>query len=416
MFRPVALYIGLRYTRAKRRNYFISFISLASMIGIALGVMVLITVLSVMNGFDEEIKHRVFDMARQVTVSRYDGVLPQWQTLQRQLSSAPNVVAVAPFVNGQGILTNQGASQPIMVTGVMPAEETKVSQLPAKIVQGSLSALQPGQFGIVIGEKLAQQLGLKIGDKVPLFVPKASVTPAGMNIRFKRFTIVGLFNVGGGFGFDTGTAMINMRDAQVLYELGDSVSGLRLKVPDLYAAPKVAASLQNTLSDQYVVSDWTEEYGSFFKAIRMEKSMMFFILVLIIAVAAFNLVSSLVMIVTDKRSEIAILRTLGASPREIMTIFMVQGCIIGIIGTLLGVIGGVVLALNATSIVAHLQELLHVQFVSASIYFIDYLPSHLQWADVWRISVIALALSLLATIYPALQAARTQPAEALRYE
>ncbi|MGB6977421.1 MAG: lipoprotein-releasing ABC transporter permease subunit [Gammaproteobacteria bacterium] len=416
MFRPVALYIGLRYTRAKRRNHFISFISLASMIGIALGVTVLITVLSVMNGFDEEIKHRIFDMARQVTVSTYDGVLPQWQTLQRQLARFPNIVAVAPFVNGQGILTNQGVSQPILVTGVLPNEETQVSQLPSKMVQGFLSALRPGEFGIVIGKNLAQQLGLKIGDKVPLFVPKASVTPAGMIVRFKRFTIVGLFNVGGGFGFDTGMAMINLQDAQVLYELGDSVSGLRLKVPDLYTAPKVASKLQNSLSEQYTVSDWTQEYGTFFKAIRMEKSMMFFILVLIIAVAAFNLVSSLVMIVTDKRSEIAILRTLGASPREIMATFMVQGCIIGIVGTLLGVIGGVLLALNATTIVAHLQDLLHVQFISANVYFIDFLPSHLQWSDVWRISVIALALSLLATLYPAWQAARTQPAEALRYE
>jgi lipoprotein-releasing system permease protein len=416
MFRPVALYIGLRYTRAKRRNHFISFISLASMIGIALGVAVLITVLSVMNGFDEEIKHRLFDMARQVTVSRYDGTLPKWQILQQRLAHSPNVVAVAPFVNGQGILTHQGISQPIVVAGVLPQEETRVSQLPSKIVEGSWGALQPGQFGIVIGAQLAQQLDLKIGDKVPLFVPKASVTPAGMTVRFKRFTVVALFNVGGGFGFDTGMAMINLRDAQVLYELGDSVTGLRLKVPDLYVAPQVANDLQKNLPEQYTVSNWTQEYGTFFKAIRMEKSMMFFILILIIAVAAFNLVSSLVMIVTDKRSEIAILRTLGASPREIMATFMVQGCIIGVVGTLLGVIAGVLLALNATAIVAHLQELLHVQFISPNVYFIDYLPSHLQWSDVGRISVIALALSLLATLYPAWQAARTQPAEALRYE
>jgi lipoprotein-releasing system permease protein len=416
MFRPVALYIGLRYTRAKRRNHFISFISLASMIGIALGVTVLITVLSVMNGFDDEIKHRVFDMARQVTVSRYDGVLPDWQTLQQQLANQPNIIAIAPFVNGQGILTSQGASQPILVTGVSPGEEAQVSQLPSKIVEGSLSALQPGQFGIVMGEKLADQLGLKIGDRVPLFVPKASVTPAGMTVRFKRFILVGLFNVGGGFGFDTGMVMINLQDAQVLYELDNNVSGLRLKVPDLYAAPKVANELQKTLADQYTVSDWTQEYGTFFKAIRMEKSMMFFILVLIIAVAAFNLVSSLVMIVTDKRSEIAILRTLGASPREIMATFMVQGSVIGIVGTLLGVVGGVLLALNATAIVAHLQQLLHVQFISENVYFIDFLPSHLQWSDVWRIGGIALVLSLIATLYPAWQAARTQPAEALRYE
>lgn len=416
MFRPIPLFIGLRYTRAKRRSHFVSFISLVSMLGIALGVAVLITVLSVMNGFDYQIRHRIFDMADQVTIGNFSGSLNNWQQLSTQVQKYPDVVAVAPFIDGQGVLTNEGESSPVMVKGISPDLEMKVSQMQSKMSQGSFAQLQPGQFGMIMGKKLADSLGLEVGDKVTLFTPQASITPIGILPRLKRFTVVGLFDVDG-FGYlDTGLAYINLQDAQALYGLGNSVTGLRLKVSDLYVAPQVADELQAGFQQQYLVSNWTQQYGDFFKTLKMEKTMMFFILALIIVVAVFNLVSSLVMIVTDKRPEIAILRTLGASSRTIMLIFMVQGCMVGLVGTILGLIGGIILALNATRLVSGIQQLLHVQFVSSSVYLVDFLPSKLEWSDVWHVALIALALSLVATLYPAWQAARTQPAEALRYE
>lgn len=416
MFRPISLYIGLRYTRAKRRSHFVSFISMVSMLGIALGVTVLITVLSVMNGFDYQIRHRIFELADQVSVSGFSGPLSGWQSLAQQIQSFPHVVAVAPVINGQGMLVNDGQSFPVMVRGISPPEESKVSAIGSKMVVGSFSDLKAGDFGIIMGKKLAESLGIQIGDKVVLFTPQASMTPLGIFPQFKRFTLVGTFKVGGALGMDTSIAYINLRDAQVLYNFGPNISSLRLKVSDLYAAPNVTYELQNGLNQQYLVSNWTQQYGDFFRAVKMEKTMMFFILVLIIAVAAFNLVSSLVMIVNDKQPEIAILRTLGASPKTIMATFMVQGCMVGLVGTLLGLIGGVALALSATSLVAHIQHFFHVKLISSAVYLVDYLPSKLEWSDVWHVCLIALGLCLIATIYPAWQAARTQPAEALRYE
>lgn len=417
MFRPFSLYVGLRYTRAKRRNHFVSFISLVSMLGIALGVAVLITVLSVMNGFDYQIQHRIFDMAQQVTVSNFTGPLTNWQDVESKVATFPDVKAVAPFVNGQGLVNSNGQTTPILVRGVSPDQELKVSTLESKMVKGSFTDLKPGGFGIIIGQTLADNLGVGLGDKMVLITPQASVTPVGLLPRFKRFTIVGLFKLNGnGLGIDTGIGFVNLKDAQALYNLGDNVSGLRIRVNDLYSAPKVTSELQGGLNQEYLVGNWTDEYSAYFKAIRMEKTMMFFILVLIIAVAAFNLVSSLVMIVNDKRPEIAILRTLGASPASIMTIFMVQGCLVGFIGTALGVLGGILLASNATAIVNHVQQLMHVQLISSSVYFVDYLPSKLEWRDVINIGLIAIVLSLVATLYPAWTASRTQPAEALRYE
>lgn len=416
MFRPLPLFIGLRYTRAKRRNHFISFISLASMLGIALGVAVLITVLSVMNGFDYEIRSKIFSMARQVTVTGVTGSVSDWQVLRQYIIKQDHVVAGAPFVTGQGMLSHDGQSHGIIVTGILPDQEAHVSNMELSMVEGSIQALKPGEFGIILGDTMAGILGLTIGDKVTLVTPQTSLTPMGVLPRFKRFTVVGLFHVGGGFGFDDGVGFVNMSDAQKVFNLGKSVSGVRLKVDNLYSAPRVSQALGNKLPPQYMVSDWTEEFGAFFKAVRMEKTMMFIILLLIISVATFNLVSTLVMVVTDKRAEIAILRTLGAHPRFIMATFMVQGCIIGVIGTLLGLIGGVLLAINAPRIVSGIQDLFGVQFISSSVYFIDYLPSKLEWPDVWHICLAALIMSLIATIYPALQAARTQPAEALRYE
>lgn len=413
--KSLPLYIGLRYIRAKKRNQFISFISLVSMLGIALGVMVLITVLSVMNGFDHEISDRVFNMAQQVTVSNYAQQIPQWQNLQKDVAKASHVTGVAPFVLGQALLANEGASRPVMVSGILPQEEKNVSQMGTKMVQGSFSDLEPGKFGIILGQTLAENLGVVLGDKVTVLTTDANVSLLGITPQYKRFKVVGLFHVGGGFHVDETAAFIEMHDAQKLFKLQNNVSGLRLRVTDLYAAPRVTDQLQKNFPNFYI-SNWTQEFGTYFKAIQMEKTMMFIILILIIAIAAFNLVSTLVMVVTDKRSEIAILRTLGASPKTIMAIFMVQGSIVGVVGTLLGVISGILLAINAPTLVEGLQNLLHMKFISSSVYFIDYLPSRLEWIDVIKISIVALILSLLATIYPAWQAARTEPAEALRYE
>ena len=307
------------------------------------------------------------------------------------------------------MLTNDGQASPALIKGIDPAQESKVSAMQSKIVQGSFAALTPGSFGIVMGKTLADNLGIQLGDKVTLFTPQAALTPFGVLPTMKRLAVVGLFNIGGGFGLDTSVAYINLQDAQALYNMNNSVTGLRLKVNDLYVAPKVSNELQTGLNQQYLISDWTQQYGDFFKTIRMQKTMMFFILVMIIAVAAFNLVSSLVMIVNDKGPEIAILRTLGASPRSILLIFMIQGCIVGVIGTLLGLIGGVLLALNATHLVADIQHLFNVQFVSSSVYLIDFLPSKLEWSDVWHVCLIALLLCLIATLYPAWQPLAPNP-------
>ena len=414
MIRPLALYVGLRYARAKRRNHFISFISLVSMLGIALGVAVLITVLSVMNGFDYEIRTHFFALAPQVTVMTGQNIEKTWPELQKTIASNSEVVASAPFVTRMGLLSNEGIVSGATVLGVVPSQEKKVSQLDGKLVVGRLSSLNPGSYNIILGRKLANQLGLSIGDKVTLFTPQTTTTPLGIFPQFRRFTISGIFSTKSGFGFDAGIAYINMQDGFRLFSQG--ISGLHIKIKNLYQAQSVTQQLQKLLPGEFLVTNWTEQFGSFFKAIAMEKTIMFVILLLIVGVAIFNLVSTLVMVVNDKRADIAILRTLGASPRTIMSIFVIQGAVVGIIGTLVGVIGGVILALNATTIVNSVQQIFHVQFLTNSVYFVNFLPSRLQWLDVLNVSLIAFALSLIATIYPAFIAFRTEPAEALRYE
>ncbi len=416
MFKPLSVYIGLRYTRAKRRNHFISFISLTSMLGIALGITVLITVLSVMNGFDYQIKRRIFSMANQVTITTLNQGITNWQALSRKVAATTDVTGVAPFVNGQGMLSNKGVVRAVIINGIAPKSKQNVFELGDKIVAGSLTALKPGNFGIVMGDKLAQYLGLQIGAKVTLFTPQINVSPAAVMPRFKRFTLVGIFHAGTGFEFNTRLAYINIHDAQALYQLGSRITGLRLKLDDLYKAPQVVTRLAAKLTDNFWITDWTQQFGSFFKAIAMEKTMMFLILLLIIAVAVFNLVSTLVMVVTDKQADIAILRTLGASPRFITTVFIIQGLLVGLFGTLLGLIGGVLLATHVTKIFDLIQTYFHIQFLSSSVYYVNYLPSRLQWPDVWHICIAALVMSLVATIYPAWRASRVQPAEALRYE
>ncbi|MFC3907907.1 lipoprotein-releasing ABC transporter permease subunit [Legionella dresdenensis] len=414
MFKPLALYIGLRYTRAKKRNHFVSFISLSSMLGIGLGVMVLITVLSVMNGFDEEIHKRFFGMAPEITVSGMDGKLANWQEMEKKLSGYPGVTAAAPYIGGQGLLTFNGQVVPLVVTGILPEREEKVTHLHEKLLAGDMAKLT--DFGIILGRGMADNLGAMVGDKVTIMIPQASVTPAGMIPRFKRFTVVGVFSAGTGFNFDTKLAFINLADAQKLLQLGNDVTGIKLKLADIYQAPELSYKISGDLGEEFLVGNWTDQFGEFFQAVKMEKTMMFFILLLIIAVAAFNLVSSLVMVVNDKQSEIAILRTIGATPATILWIFIVQGMLVGAIGTLLGLIGGVLLASNATAIVNSLQSFFNMQILSSSIYFVDYLPSKILITDLVQICAVALLMSFIATIYPAWRASRTVIAEALHYE
>lgn len=416
MFRPVALFIGLRYTRAKRRNHFISFISLMSMFGIALGILVLITVLSVMNGFDEEIKKRVFSMVPPVSVGSLEPTLLNWQEVQSTVSHIPRVTGTAPFINGQVMMTNAGLVQPAMITAILPNDEGKVSHLAEKMVEGRLSDLVAGQFGIVLGEELAVRLNAIVGDKITIMVPQATLSPAGVIPRFKRFTVMGIFRAGSGFGFDASIAFVHLNDAQRLFQLGSAVTGIYVNIDDVYAAPMVSESIIKILGPTARAMNWTQQFGEYFHAVSLEKKMMFFILLLIIAVAVFNLVCTLVMVVNEKEADIAILRTIGATPRMILSVFVVQGAIIGVIGTILGVVGGVALALNVTTVVNFIEHVFHVQFLSSSVYFVNYLPSKLEWADVWRIASSALGLSLLATLYPAWRASRTVPVEALRYE
>jgi len=415
MFKPLELFIGLRYTRAKRRNHFISFIALTSMLGIALGVMALITVLSVMNGFQKELRDRILGVVAHATVSGAGGgVLHDWQPLAQRLERVPDVVGVAPYVNGEGMLSSGQSVSGALIRGVSPRHERTVSNVGEKMVAGSLDDLVPGQYGIVLGKELALRLGVWRGDKITLIAPQATVTPAGILPRLKRFTIVGIFEIGM-YEYDSALALLDLDDAAKLYRL-DGVSGVRLKLDDMMRAPRIARDLERSLSADYEVSDWTRQHVNFFRAVQTEKTVMFVILSLIIAVAAFNIVSTLVMMVRDKESDIAVLRTLGATPRSIMLIFMIQGVVIGVIGTLLGGIGGVLLALNVETIVPAIEHIFGVEFLSAEVYYINELPSDLHMQDVWRICGISVFLSLIATLYPAWRASRTQPAEALRYE
>jgi len=406
----------LRYTRAKRRNHFISFISLMSMLGIALGVLVLITVLSVMNGFDREIKNRVFSMVPPITVTTVADFISNWQVVQGLVKQNPNVISVAPFVTGQVLITNDGVVQPAILDGVDPAAEKNITELPQKMVQGKLEQLIPGEFDVVLGEELADRLNASVGDKITVVTPQVSLTPAGVIPRFKRFTVVGIFRAGSGFGFDGTLAFIHLQDGQKLMQLGTSVSGVHASLKNVYAAQVVSQQLAAKLGPNARVTNWTEQFGAFFHAVSLEKTMMFFILLLIIAVAVFNLVCTLMMVVNDKESDIAILRTFGATPKMIMAVFMVQGAIVGVIGTFLGVVGGLLLAHNVTEIVNGIESLFHVQLISSSVYFVNYLPSEIQTMDIVRISLAALIFSLLATLYPAWRASRTEPVEALRYE
>jgi lipoprotein-releasing system permease protein len=415
MRQPYELFAGLRYTRAKRRNHFISFISLASMLGIGIGVTALITVLSVMNGFERELRTRILGMASHATISAYQGSLADWPSVAKASMANKEVESVAPYVEGEGMLRLDSGLSGTLLRGIVPSEEAKVSDIGTHMKVGSLDDLQAGEFKIILGSELAETLGVIVGDKVDLMIPVASITPAGVLPRFRRFTVAGIFRIGM-YEFDRGLVLIHMADAQSLYRMGDNVTGVRLKLHDLFKAPEVSRELASTLPGTFYVQDWTRSHANFFQAVATEKMVMFIILSLIVGVAAFNIVSTLVMVVQDKQADIAILRTLGATPRSIMAIFMVQGSIIGIVGTLFGVVGGVALALNVETLVPILQTLTGHQFLSPDVYYISDLPSELKSSDVIRISILSLALGLLSTLYPAWRASRVQPAEALRYE
>ncbi len=414
---PFELFVGLRYTRAKRRNHFISFISLTSMIGIGLGVAALIVVLSVMNGFQEELRSRILGVASHLQITGANNTLKNWPRVVASVQHAPHVLAAAPYIMAQGMLSYGQAVQGVIVRGVLPADEDKVADLGAHMRAGRLSDLRAGEFGIVLGVDLAQSLGVIMGDKVVLLAPQGQFTPTGVVPRIKQFKVVGLFQIGM-YEYDAGLALIHMDDAAKLYRMNDTVSGVRLKLDDLFQAPAVSRQLANQLSTQgtYFISDWTEQHANFFRAVQMEKRVMFIILALIVAVAAFNIVSTLVMAVTDKRADIAIMRTFGASPRSIMQIFIVQGALIGVIGTVAGAVVGVIIALNIQTIVPFIEHVSGVQFLAKDVYYISELPSHLEWSDVTVITVMSFVLSLLATLYPSWRASRTNPAEALRYE
>lgn len=415
MLRPVSLFVGLRYTRAKRRNHFISFIALASMIGIALGVTVLITVLSVMNGFERELQVRILGMAPHVIVTGEGNRVTNWQKLVDEAEAVPGVAAAAPYIATQGMLRGGGINQYAMIQGILPELQKSVSIIDDNMLIGDLDELKSGEFGIILGSGIARRLSMFPGDKITLIaVEGTTATPAGISPRMKRFTVVGIFEVKA--EVDSSLAVIHIDDAAKLLRYGDQVSGVRLKADEVLKSASLAHKVSQQLSEPHFTSDWSRTHGSLFKAIKMEKTMMFILLTFIIAVAAFNIVSTLVMVVTDKQADIAILRTLGASPVTIMNIFMIQGSLNGLMGTLLGLIGGVSLSLTLPDIVVWAESTFGVSIVPGDVYFVSFLPTHLLASDVVNVTMAAFSMSLLATIYPAWRAARVKPAEALRYE
>ncbi|MCL4526938.1 MAG: lipoprotein-releasing ABC transporter permease subunit [Gammaproteobacteria bacterium] len=409
------LWIGLRYTRAKRRNHFISFITGTAIMGMVIGVAALIAVMAVMNGFDHTLRSRILAVTSDVIIQGNGVPVLDWPTAVKRLSTVPGVTGVAPYVQSQAMLSHDGLVSGAVIEGIDPALENRVNKLSQDMKMGELQSLQTHPWSIVLGRALARQLGVAVGDKVTLISPQGGVTPLGVTPALRQFTVVGLFSVGI-YAYDSGMAYINLGDAQRLYGLNQGVTGLRMQIQDPFAAPAFAARLQQQLGAAFYIQDWTQTHENFFKALSMEKLVMFVILSLIIAVAAFNIVATLVMVVTDKETDIAILRTIGVTPRSIMLIFMVQGGIIGLFGTLLGVFFGVLLALNIPTLVPAIEQLFHVQFISPEVYSISQLPSKLEPWDVIHVAIAALIMSWIATLYPSWRASRVAPAEALRYE
>lgn len=415
---PYELQLGWRYTRAgraTRRNGFISFISGVSMFGIALGVAALIIVLSVMNGFQKEVTDRMLGVISHIEILSRDGqALGDIDAIMAEARKNPQVIGVAPFISAQALIARGEDMKGALVRGIQPELEAQVTDLSSDMQQGSLSKLVPGQFGIVLGVELARSLFVREGDQVTLIAPGGQVTPAGVVPRLKQFTVVGTFD-SGHYEYDSSLAMIHEEDAARVFRL-EGPSGVRLKLRDLHQAREVADELGATLPGQFLIRDWTRANKTWFAAVQVEKRMMFIILTLIVAVAAFNLVSTLVMTVTDKRADIAILRTLGSSPRSIMGIFVVQGAMVGVVGTLAGLLLGLGIAYNIDVIVPALERLFHASFLPKDIYLISKMPSDPQRGDIVPITVISLILAFVATLYPSWRASRVNPAEALRYE
>ena len=414
MYNPFEAFIGLRYVRARRRNHFISFISLISMLGIAIGVLALITVLSVMNGFQKELTGRILAMASHATVVQDNGAIDDWQEVAARLYRQPGIVGVAPYFRAEGMLVHEHRVHGVVLRGILPEQEKTVSLIAEKMQSGEFSGLQPGQFGMIIGSEAARSLGVMPGDTITLVAPQAVRASAGILPRLKRFTISGIFTAGM-HEFDSSLALIHLDDALRLFDQAGP-AGLRLKTSDVMQAPRISREAMQAVPGHYEVMDWTRRHATFFRALKTEKRVMTVILALIIAVAAFNVIATLMMVVTDKQADIAVLRTLGAGSNSIMKIFIIQGAVIGLAGIILGVLGGVWLADNINAIITAVEQFLNVRFLSPDVYYISELPSDLRWPDVIVTALLAFLFAVAGTIYPAWRAAQVQPATALRYE
>jgi len=412
---PYEWFIGSRYLRSGHRNRFISFIALISMLGLALGVAALIVVLSVMNGFEHELRQRILSMTSHATLMGLNGRLDDWARIRDEALENPAVVAAVPYIEDQGMLVNGERVSGAQVRGIAPAEERSVSSLASHMISGTLDALEPGSYRIVLGSALAEELDLELGDTVVLVVAQGNATPVGVIPRMRRFTVSGIFSAGM-YEFDRGLALVALADAARLYRLGDGVTGVRLRLEDMFRAPAVVHDVAVALGGGYYVSDWTRRHANLFRSIELTKSIMFFILLLVVAVAAVNIVSTLVMIVKEKQSDIAILRTMGSKPRSVLGVFIVQGATIGLLGTLSGIGLGVLISNNLESLVHGLERMLDTRFMDASVYLMSDLPARVESGDVIQIAGTAFVLCCLSTLYPAWRAARTQPAQALRHE
>lgn len=409
------LFIGMRYLRTDRSNRYLSVISAISLSGVALGVAVLLVVLSVMNGFERELRTRILNVTAHATISAFGSGLSDWQSLVARAGTHPQVLGIAPYIEQQAMLIAATQSSGALMSGILPDQQSKVADMTAHMSAGSMAALQPGRYGIVLGDALAQALNVKVGDRVVAVIAQGTVTAAGVIPRMRRFEVVGIFSAGM-YEYDRNYAYLHMADAARLYRMGDEVSGLRLRVADPFEAPAVVTALARELGGGYFVEDWTRRHANFFRNIALTKSMMFIILSLVVAVAAFNIIATLVMVVKNKRPDIAILRTFGASPRSVLTIFVTQGTLIGAIGTLAGIGVGALIAFNLESLIHVLEGLLGTRFMDAKQYFMSDLPAAVEWGDVLRVAGVAFGLCCLSTLYPAWRASRTEPAEALRKE